>query len=93
MSVASPTSLATDSPESTYRDALMSDSRPRTPTPPVQVDDSHDDYTPPRQSVRSGTIWITPSQRSNTPASALVLGQPSTIYMRGFLAQIPRDAF
>jgi hypothetical protein len=41
-----------------------------TPSPPAQQDDSHDEYTPSPQSIRSDTVWVTPSQRSNTSSIA-----------------------
>lgn len=64
MSVASSSSLASGrNPESSYHNP-SSDRDHLTPSPQVQ-DDSHDEYTPRRQSVRS-TTWTTPSQRSNT---------------------------
>ena len=53
--------------ESPDHDAVISDDRHvTTPSPPAKEDDSHDEYTPTRQSARSGTVWSTPSQRSST---------------------------
>lgn len=68
MSVTSSSSLGSDrSPETPYRDAVMSDDiRHHTPSPPALQDDSHDEYTPTCQSIQSGMVWTTPSQRSNT---------------------------
>ncbi len=39
---------------------------------PSPRDDSHDEseYTPTRQSIRSGTLWVTPSQHSSTSSIA-----------------------
>ena len=77
MSVASSASPPRDkTPESPYRDAVASDDRHlTTPSPPAQQDDSHDEYTPTRQSVQSasGTVWITPSHRSSTTSLATIL--------------------
>jgi hypothetical protein len=72
MSVASSSSPTSDgSPESPSRDAVASDDRHlMTPSPPAQQDDSHGEYTPTRQSTQSGTVWVTPSQRSNTSSIA-----------------------
>src|ERR1700694_4165082 len=57
--------IASDSPP--HLDATVSEDRYRTPSP---QGDSHDEYTPTRQSIRSGTVWVTPSQRSSTPSIA-----------------------
>jgi hypothetical protein len=72
MSVASSGSRASSRhPESPDRDAVMSDDcHLTTPSPPAKRDDSHDEYTPTRQSAQSGTVWITPSQRSSTTSLA-----------------------
>jgi hypothetical protein len=53
--------------ESRYRDEY--DHWHLTPSPPAQRDEAHE-YTPTRQSIRSGSIWVTPSQRSNTSSIA-----------------------
>src|SRR5260370_11799617 len=47
--------------------AVSEEDRYRTPSP---QDDSHDEYTPTRQSIRSPTVWVTPSQRSSTSSIA-----------------------
>jgi hypothetical protein len=53
-------------PESPY----YNESDPHhTPSPPAQQDDS-DKYTSTYQSIRSGSIWVTPSQRSKTSSIA-----------------------
>jgi hypothetical protein len=75
MSPGSPGSPTRDrSPDSgsPYHDAVTSNDRYHTPSPP-QDDSSHDEYTPTgptHQSIRSGTVWTTPSQRSNTASIA-----------------------
>ena len=48
-----------------HLDATVSEDHYRSPS---LRDDSHDEseYTPTRQSIRSGTVWVTPSQRSTT---------------------------
>ncbi|KAM6489220.1 hypothetical protein JOM56_015390 [Amanita muscaria] len=78
MSVASSGSSAGDGrPESPYRDNVdMPDDyhrtprSPRSPSPLAQQDDSYDDLTPPHRSTQSGSVWITPSQRSNSGSIA-----------------------
>jgi hypothetical protein len=56
---------------STRHDAVTSNDCYRTPSPPAPQDDSsHDEYTPTHQSIRSGTVWTTPTQRSNTASIA-----------------------
>ena len=44
-----------------------------TPSPPIQQDDSHDEYTPTCQSAQSGTIWIMPSHHLSTTSIATIL--------------------
>lgn len=54
---------------SAHLDATVSEDHYRTPSP---HDYSHDEseYTPTRQSNRSGIVWVTPSQRSSTSSIA-----------------------
>ena len=66
MSVVSSGSQAGDrQPESCHCDDVEMPDDYRTPSPPAQQDDSYDENTPPQRSAQSGSIWITPSQRSN----------------------------
>ena len=60
-------SFAPGSPS--HLDATVSENQYRTPSP---QDNSHDEseYTLMRQSIRSGTVWVTPSQRSSTSSIA-----------------------
>ena len=71
MSVVSSGSQAGDRrPESRYRDDIEMPDDYRTPSPPAQQDDSYDENTPPRRSAQSGSVWFTPSQRSNSASIA-----------------------
>jgi hypothetical protein len=59
--------IASGSPP--HLNATVSEEHYHTPSP---QGDSHDEYIPTSQSTRSGTVWVTPSQRSSTPSIATI---------------------